>query len=33
MKDIVKANSPYFFATGGMQTGLIIIKWLTQEHV
>ena len=33
MKDIVKQNLLTFFATGGMQTGLIIIKWLTQEHV
>lgn len=33
MKDIVKQILLIFFATGGMQTGLIIIKWLTQEHV
>lgn len=33
MKDIVKQILLIFFATGGMQTGLIIIKWITQEHV
>ena len=31
MKDIVKQILLIFFATGGMQTGLIIIKWLTQD--
>lgn len=33
MKDIVKQVLLILFATGGMQTGLIIIKWITQEHV
>ncbi|CAI8954727.1 hypothetical protein KOY_02202 [Bacillus cereus VDM021] len=32
-KDIVKQILLIFFATGGMQTGLIIIKWITQDHV
>lgn len=33
MKDIVKQILLILFATGGMQTGLVIIKWITQEHV
>ncbi len=32
-KDIVKQILLILFAMGGTQTGLIIIKWLTQEHV
>ncbi|MEI4829589.1 YtrH family sporulation protein [Bacillus sp. FJAT-53711] len=32
-KDIVKQILLIFFATGGMQTGFIIINWITQEHV
>lgn len=32
-KDIVKQILLILFATGGMQTGFVIIKWITQEHV
>ncbi|MFD3445328.1 YtrH family sporulation protein [Microbacteriaceae bacterium 4G12] len=32
-KDIIKQGILILFAMGGMQTGLTIIKWLTQEHV
>ncbi|MCM3734305.1 YtrH family sporulation protein [Bacillus cytotoxicus] len=32
-KDIVKQILLIFFATGGMQTGFTIIKWITQDHV
>ncbi|WP_028400813.1 YtrH family sporulation protein [Ectobacillus panaciterrae] len=33
IKDIIKQGLLIVFATGGMQTGLIIIKWITEEHV
>nr|WP_280635592.1 YtrH family sporulation protein [Bacillus sp. 165] len=32
-RDIIKQIVLILFAMGGTQTGLIIIKWLTQEHV
>jgi hypothetical protein len=32
-RDIIKQVLLILFAMGGMQTGLTIIKWLTQEHV
>lgn len=31
-KDIVKQALLIVFATGGMQTGLIIVKWLTENR-
>jgi hypothetical protein len=32
-RDIIKQVLLILFAMGGMQTGLTIIKWITQEHV
>ncbi|MFX3623929.1 MAG: YtrH family sporulation protein [Ectobacillus sp.] len=32
-KDIIKQALLILFAMGGMQTGLTIIKWLTQDHI